>query len=166
MRAFFSGRRGWWLGAIIVLLLIGWFARFGILRSVGGFLIRQDPPMKADVMYVLGGAPIERSIAAERFFREGLAPHAVFTGSNTPHTFELYDLHYSEAHMGQRVALLAGMPKERTELLEKGTSTMEEAWAVRDHAIANRYDTVLIVTTEFHTRRVGQVQAHQLADRR
>lgn len=154
---FLSGRRALWLGSIIVLLAIAWFCRIGILRSIGGFLIREDPPAHGDAMYVLGGAALERSIAAERFYRDGFAPHVVFTGSNTPDALRIMGVKGTEAAMGQHVALMAGIPPERTELLEVGTSTWEEAQAVRDHAIEHRYDTVLIVTTEFHTRRVGNV---------
>ena len=152
-----SGRHALWLASLVVLVMIAWFCRIGILRSIGGFLVREDAPAHGDAMYVLGGAALERSIAAERFFREGWASHIVFTGANTPDALGVFGIKGTEAAMGQRVSLLAGVPVEHTELLEVGTSTWEEAQAVRDHALAHQYDTVLVVTTEFHTRRVGNV---------
>lgn len=160
---FLRGRRAIWIGALLIAVLVAWWCRIDILRGIGGFLIREDAPLHADRMYVLGGAPVERAIAAERLYRQGLAPRVVFTGVNTPDALRLFGVKASEAAMSERMALLAGLPAERAERLEQGTSTWEEAQAVRDHARANGCDTVLVVTTEFHTRRVGNVFRKVLA---
>lgn len=155
--AWMSGARALRLGVLVVLLLVTWWCQVPLLRSVGDHLVRQDPPAKAGAIYVLGGAALERSIAAARARNEGWSDRLVFTGSVRPDALRLFGLQRTEGEMGQRAALLAGVPEASTELLELGTSTMEEAYAVRAHATLRGYDTIMVITTEFHTRRVGNV---------
>ena len=154
---FFTGRRLVWCIAILLLLLLGWWCRFGILRSIGNFLVRTDPPARGDALYVLGGAAVERAVAANKLFREGMAPVVIFTGGVKPEVLRINGIDRTEADICRRVAVIAGLPEARTELLEIGSSTREESFAVRDQALARGYDTVVVVTTEFHTRRVGNV---------
>ncbi|MBK8497730.1 MAG: YdcF family protein [Flavobacteriales bacterium] len=153
----FSGRRLAWIIAGLVLAVVLWWCRAPILRAFGGFLIRADAPCHGDAMYVLGGAALERAIAAETLYREGTAPVVIFTGGVMPEVLRINGVHRTEAAVCRNAAVLAGLPPDRAELLEIGTSTREEAFAVRDQALARGYDTVVVVTTEFHTRRVGNV---------
>lgn len=151
------GRNRLYAIAIVLLIVVIWLCRVPILRATGDALVKEDLHARGDALYVLGGAVVERSIAAKRFLDEGVAPVAVFTGSNSPDVLRLYGLHSSEAEISRRVAVLAGVPEVLTSVLKEGTSTWEEALAVRDHALLNAYDTVVVVTTEFHTRRVSRV---------
>lgn len=152
-----SGARAIRASLLLIMLVILWCWRVPLLRSVGDHLVRQDPPTKAGAIYVLGGAALERSIAAARARREDWSDRLVFTGSVRPDALRLFGLQRTEGEMGQRAAMLAGVPEASTELLELGTSTMEEAYAVRAHATLRGYDTIMVITTEFHTRRVGNV---------
>lgn len=155
--AWMSGARAIRASLLLIMLVILWCWRVPLLRSVGDHLVRQDPPTKAGAIYVLGGAALERSIAAARARREDWSDRLVFTGSVRPDALRLFGLQRTEGEMGQRAAMLAGVPEASTELLELGTSTMEEAYAVRAHATLRGYDTIMVITTEFHTRRVGNV---------
>ena len=147
------------LSMVTIGLLIGlvWVFRYPVLRATGRFLIREDVNAKGDVMIVLGGAPVDRGIAAARLFKEGTAPLAVFTGGMVPPSLQAAGVLRNEATLTRDVALRMGMPQESTALLEQGSSTWEEGEAVREFARTNGYDTVVVVTTEFHTRRVGRV---------
>lgn len=143
--------------AMILLLVLVWAFRYPLLRTTGRFLIKEDPHAKGDVLIVLGGAPVERGIAAAGFFKEGAAQQAVFTGSVIPQSVQAAGLSRTEASLTRDIALWAGIPAGEAHLLEIGTSTWEESIAVRDLALTSGYDTVVVVTTEFHTRRVGRV---------
>ncbi len=153
----FRGRKLVWCIAILLVLLVGWWCRFNILRSFGNFLVGTDPPAHGDALYVLGGAAVERAISANRLFHEGVAPVVIFTGGVRPEVLRINGIDRTEADICRRAAVIAGIPQARTEVLEIGSSTREESFAVRDQALARGYDTVVVVTTEFHTRRVGNV---------
>lgn len=147
------------IALVTVVLLVGlvWLFRYPLLRSTGRFLIREDARAKGDAMIVLGGAPVDRGIAAARLFKEGTAPLAVFTGGMVPPSLQAAGVLRNEATLTRDVAVQLGLPVDHTLLLERGSSTWEEGEAVRELARTNAYDTVVVVTTEFHTRRVGRV---------
>lgn len=154
---FLMGRVMLSLFVLALLLVMVWAFRYPLLRVTGRFLIKEDPGARGDVLVVLGGAPVERGIAAARLFKEGAARNAVFTGSVVPQSVQAAGLFRSEAWLTRSIALKAGLPASEARLLEIGTSTWEECAAVRDLALSSDYDTVVVVTTEFHTRRVRRV---------
>lgn len=141
---------------LLVVTLI-WLFRMPLLRHGGEFLIREDPLVRADLLYVLGGSPIERAAEGARLVQAGHAPRAVFTGSPPNELMQVFGIDSSEAGLGMRVAELSGLDRARMEPLAEGTSTAEEAAAVRAHAASHGADTIIVVTTEFHSRRVRQV---------
>ena len=142
---------------LLFVAIVLWCSRFAIMGGVGHFLVREDDAVQADAIYVLGGSPVDRALEGVRLQRAGLAPRVVFTGSMPNDILLFYGMERSEAAIGADVARRDSFPNERIELLEIGTSTFEEAQAVRAHAQSRGYDTVMVVTTEFHTRRTGQV---------
>lgn len=143
--------------ALIVLLLMGWFLRIPLLKGLGGFLIHDDPLSHADAIYVLGGSPVERGEEGARLVLAGYATRAVFTGEPRNELLEAFGIDSSEAGLGMHIAEQHGLTAERVEGLHQGTSTAEEAQAVRAHAERIGADTIIVVTTEFHTRRVSRV---------
>ncbi|MCB9183634.1 MAG: YdcF family protein [Flavobacteriales bacterium] len=149
----------WSIRLLVVLGLLGgiWLFRQPLLRAAGGFLVKEDPLAHADVVYVLGGAPIERAEAGARLVLAGYAPEAVFTGEPPNELLQSFGIDSAEAGLGMHVAQLHGLPLERMRALRVGTSTAEEAVAVRTDAERLGADTILVVTTDFHTRRVSRV---------
>ncbi|WKZ66989.1 MAG: YdcF family protein [Flavobacteriales bacterium] len=152
-----ASRRFAILVALTALLVAGWLGRTTLLRATGHFLVREDALVPADAIYVLGGSPEDRSMEAMRLQREGWAPRIICTGETVNELLLLHGIARSEAALGRDVARREGFPMDRIELVERGTSTFEEALAVLGHAHGRGYDTVMVVTTDFHTRRVGQV---------
>lgn len=162
-----EGRTGWrrillhrWTRRIAFIalgMIVLWSVRRPILRSVGQFLIREDELLHADELYVLGGSPIERTIEGLKLVRSGYANSMTFTGGSPDEDLLLFGIDTCEGGLGARVAHLSGFDSTRIHVLRKGTSTWEEAEAVREWALANAQDTIMVVTTEFHTRRVGNV---------
>ncbi|MBK7383159.1 MAG: YdcF family protein [Flavobacteriales bacterium] len=144
-------------GVVVILVILLWSARRPILRSIGDLLIRTDQLHHADALYVLGGSPIDRTLEGMELVREGYAPAITFTGESPNEILQLFGIDSSEAALGERVAMISGFDSTRIQLLKRGTSTFEEAEAVHDRTLALHQDTIIVVTTEFHTRRVGQV---------
>ena len=158
-------RNSWkrWLGLLIIVSLLA-ANRYRILLGVGSFLITEDELVHADAVYVLGGAPRERGARGAELVQQGHAGIMVCTGSNIPGILEGEGLMLTEAELSRRSALRAGLDSARIRPLVAGTSTWEEAALIRDDARVHGYDTILIVSTEFHLRRVGRVFAKQVRD--
>lgn len=147
----------WRAGILLALITIGWMLRFTILRSVGDALIHEDPLAHADAVYVLGGSPLERAAEGAGLVNAGHAPMAVFTGSPQNELLLAFGIDSCEAGLGASIALRSGLSPERLVILRDGTSTKEEADAIRAHAVGIGADTVIVVSTEFHTLRVSRV---------
>ena len=145
-----------WPLAFLLVLAMVWAFRYPLLRQLGDFLVTEDPPLHGDALYVLGGGALERGSRAAELLREGRAQEAWFTGENMSTALLAEGIEKRECEMGRDVALRAGIDPERSHLLPEGTSTMEEAVAVIDHAAGAGFDTILVVSTHFHLRRVGR----------
>ena len=149
----------WWRRLLVLLAVVMalWLARVPLMRALGNWLIEEDPLAQADAIVVLGGAPIERAPVGAQLLRAGWAPQLVFTGEIPDERLMLYGISRTEASLGLDAAMLDSANRGHVTLLEVGTSTQEEANAVRDFAVENSLRKVIIVTTEFHTRRAGKV---------
>lgn len=154
-----------WATAIVVLLVVLWSFRLSLLRALGDHLIDPDPLVSADAVYVLGGAPVERGIAAARLLRNGQVPKAYCVGGVVHPVLEAEGIRLTDAALGRRVMVRAGADSTRVGELPVGTSTWEEAGAILDHAVAQGFDTVMVVSTEFHVRRVKRVFRKRLEGR-
>lgn len=149
------------LGYAVVVLIIGmgmcWTMRASLLRSMGAWLIREDNFTHADAIYVLGGAPFDRGSQAAILLKKGLAPVAYTTGSNHATVLKAEGRLVTEAELTRSAAIRAGAEPQRVVPFPYGTSTFEEAQGVLFHAQRLGLDTIVVLTTDFHTRRVGQV---------
>ncbi len=155
--AIFSRKLLWSLVTLVMLLLALWIFRFPLLRATGNLLISSDPPVPADAIYVLGGASLDRGTAAVELLNDGIAPIAFCLGELVPQSLEGEGLFIPEGQLIANVMLRAGADPAKVEVILEGTSTWEESEAILDHAIENAFDTVMIVSTDFHSRRVGMV---------
>lgn len=142
---------------LVVLVVIGWSQRFRLLSGVGSVLIVEDEVRHADALYVLGGASYDRGTYAADLLKTGVAPVAYCTGSNVPSSYKAEGRMITEAQLTRTAAIRAGASPGQVLPLPYGTSTFEEALGVLLHADRLRLDTIAVLTTEFHTRRVGVV---------
>lgn len=113
--------------------------------------------MHVDVAYVLGGGPVERGARGAELLREGRCDTLVTTGVNIHRVLQAEGVLFTEAELTARSAYRAGADSMRVRLLAEGTSTWEEAASVLRDAQAHGYDSIAIVSTEFHLRRVRRV---------
>ncbi len=157
MRRILSGRFIWPLIVIIVLFTVIWLFRFPILRATGDLLINNDPAVRTHALYVLGGAPADRGRAAAEWLDRDLAPKAYCLGKNIPQVMEAAGMMYNEGMLTADMMVRSGADPDRVHVLAEGTSTWEESHAILEHALQLGFDSITVLTTDLHSRRVGRV---------
>jgi uncharacterized SAM-binding protein YcdF (DUF218 family) len=120
-------------------------------------LIAEAPLERADAIVVLAGAASyrERTREAVRLLRDGRAPRIVITNDNTSGSWSRADqrnlLFYERSLEELRNA---GVPPESIDvLMQPVSSTQEEAQLIRDYAQQHELQSLLIVTSPYHSRR-------------
>jgi uncharacterized SAM-binding protein YcdF (DUF218 family) len=116
----------------------------------GGFLVRADGPRKADAIVVLGGDEFGmRAIKGAELAQAGYAPYVLVSGPPS--------LLGNEADMTIEYAKRKGFPAAlfRPVVIpkEKAASTRTEASYLGDCLQKNGVHSILLVTSNFHTRR-------------
>jgi len=156
-RAVFRHRAVRWIAVIMLLLVLLWALRVPLLRSIGRFLVAEDAPCRVDAVYVLGGDAEMRGAEAGRVFRQGWSKRFRFTGEPVPTALHVEDIEHTEAEQTRLVAVRAGVPDSLALAINKGTSTYEEAGFILADALAAGHDTVMVLSSRFHLRRIAFV---------
>ena len=140
----------WLVLAGVLLLLVGFHTP--ILAAFGNFLVKAGPPEKADVIVVLAGDGFGRRILkAGELIKEGYAPKAVVSGPNG-----MYGR--NECDLAIPFAVKAGYPESYFVHDEhNGRSTAQEARAVVAKLRQMGVKRVILVTSNYHTRRAGMI---------
>jgi uncharacterized SAM-binding protein YcdF (DUF218 family) len=141
------------LGVLVLLFLF----RTLLLRSMGEFLIYEDNLKKTTYAFVLSGGPWDRGNEAVRIFKRDFADTLVCTGENIPHDFKALGLNMLESEITEKNMLNQGVPKEQILLVKKGTSTKEEADEILAFCESRNVKSIIVLSTDFHTRRIKQV---------
>lgn len=126
-----------------------------LLRKAGNYLIDEDPLKKTPVMFILSGDAWDRGNEAVKLYKQGFTQKIVCTGENVPRLFLIAGIPFPESELTQLHLLANGIPASAIELLCKGTSTKEEADYILDYCRQHGLNRVAIVSTKFHTRRIG-----------
>ncbi len=152
------------LGAVAILMTCAWLFRTAILRSAIDYLMMDEEMVAVDAVYVLGGAPLDRGLRAAEVHRH--LPNTVFftTGSSVNEELVPYGIHLDESEMTKNAAVRNGLPADQCTTLHIGTSTMEEADAILAHARLSRFDTIAVLSSRFHMRRVNFVFTDRFAE--
>jgi len=137
---------------LAVAILASLFFHAQIFSALGSYLVHQDQPKHADLALVLAGdATGNRIIRAAELVRQGYVPKVVVSGPSGQ--YGLY-----ECDLAIPFAVRAGYPESYFIHFEHDAhSTQEEA----ANAVAElkRLGTrhVLLVTSDYHTRRAGRI---------
>ncbi len=125
----------------------GWW-----LAALGGFLVQADPPGRAELAVVLAGDWWgNRILKAGELVRRGYVPRALVSGPDGAYG-------YHECDLAIPFAVRRGFPEHWfVHLHHRGYSTREEAQAVLPELRRRGIRSVLIVTSDYHTRRAGAI---------
>jgi len=144
------------IAAAAALLLLALFHN-PILAALGNFLVKAVPPRKADIIVVLAGDGFGlRILKAAELVKEGYAPKALISGPDG-----LYG--DSECDLAIPFAVRAGYPESYFIHFEHHAhSTAAEARVVSKKLHEMGVKRVMVVTSNYHTRRAG-IMFHRAA---
>jgi len=141
-----------WSGVfiLIALALLVVVLRTQILSALGGYLVQADSPQKADAALVLAGDGWgNRILAAAELARDGYVPKVLVSGPDGA-----YGNH--ECDLAIPFAVKHGYPASYFVHVEhEGRSTLAEAKVVLIEIRRMGVKRLLVVTSNFHTRRSG-----------
>ena len=142
------------IGFVTILLLIG--GGYAFLHA-GTWLVREDPLVKSRAILVLSGGLPERALAAAQIYREGYAQEVWLTQPLQPSAhMEDLQLPYAGEQEYSRMVLIAKgvLPGNIRILTPRIGNTADELRAVVDRLEAQPADSIIVVTSKAHTRRV------------
>ena len=153
-----KGRFRWFLLAVVLILCVV-ATRVFWLSALGGYLIRDEAPVQADIIVVLAGDYFgNRILTAGDLVRRGLAQKALVSGPG-----DVYGA--NESDLAIAFAVRHGFPESYfLSFPNDSKSTASEADAVIPELRRLHAHQVEIVTSNFHTRRAGNIYRSRAGD--
>ncbi|MBS1841280.1 MAG: YdcF family protein [Acidobacteria bacterium] len=137
-----------------VLLLTAIYAvRHPLLRFAGEELVVEDPLQKSDAIIMLSADNFyaDRATRSAEIYRQGLAPIVVASG-------ERLRPYAGIAELMEHDLIERGVPKEKIlRFAHDADSTREEARALAKLANERKWRSVIVVTSNYHTRRARYI---------
>jgi uncharacterized SAM-binding protein YcdF (DUF218 family) len=141
------------LVAVVLVLAVLFFARHPIFRLIGEAWVVEDPLERSDAILVLSDDNFyaDRATRASQIYREGLAPIVVASGRRLRPYAGIAEL--IEHDLVER-----GVPKDKIlRVAHDADNTREEANALWQIAKQKKWRSVIVVTSNFHTRRARYI---------
>ena len=138
---------------VVALVAILYLARHPILRYAGDFWIVDETPQVSDVIVILSddnyGA--DRAARAAQLFKSGMAPRILASG-------RLLRPYAGIAELMEHDLKALGVPANAiVPVTHRATNTREEAIADSQAIAAHGWKKVLLVTSNYHTRRADYI---------
>ena len=151
------------VGVLVVLAALGAYA----FIHLGTFLAREDPLGKADAIFVLAGTQMTRALEGADLYLEGYAPRLVLSREYLEPAFAIIERRgaplSSQVERSRDVLILLGIPPAALLLPDRlHGSTAAEAITLRELAQANRWRTVIVVSSKYHLRRARFAMQREL----
>lgn len=140
--------------SILVLVLLVYLLRVPLLRSLGQYLNYQQELRQVELLVVLAGSPLDRGAEGARLYKAGWASRVVTTGGQVPHDFAILGLDMMECDLTARYMIEQGVPIANIDRIRYGSSTLEESDTILHYCLEQQVQSVMIVSSEFHTRRI------------
>lgn len=144
---------------VLALLALAAAAGVWLLFYGGRYLQHEDPLQKADAIFVLGGARVERWLEAYDLYTAGYAPRIMLSPEHPEpaETLLRARIPFPSTPELQRDALVAlGVPANAVLLSSSPVdNTAQEAALLRQTVQARGWTRVIVVTSKYHTRRSG-----------
>jgi uncharacterized SAM-binding protein YcdF (DUF218 family) len=138
---------------VVALCAVVYFARNPIMRFDAESWVIDEPAAHADAIVVLGDDNFyaDRATHAAELFRQGVAPEVVASGRRLRPNAGISEL--MEHDLVER-----GVPRDKImRLTQDADSTREEAEAVEKLVVEHHWKSVVIVTSNYHTRRTRYI---------
>jgi uncharacterized SAM-binding protein YcdF (DUF218 family) len=140
---------------LLLILLCGvlYLARGPILRFAGENWIVEDPLERSDAIIVLSDDNFyaDRATRAAELYRRGMAPVVVASGRRLRPFAGIAELMVHDL-------LERGVPKDKIEAFaQDADNTREEATALAQLAARKKWRSIILVTSNYHTRRARYI---------
>jgi uncharacterized SAM-binding protein YcdF (DUF218 family) len=141
---------------VIVLCAVLYFARGPILRFAGETWVVEDPLDRADAIIVLSDDNFyaDRATHAADLYRHGMAPIVVASGRRLrPYA--------GIAELMEHDLIERGVPKDKiVRISHNAENTREEAQVLAQQTLERKWRSVIVVTSNYHTRRARYIFLH------
>ncbi len=152
--------------AVLLACLLVYSLRIPLLTGLANYLVNTDNPLqKADMIFVLNGDYNTRPFTASDLYNQGFAPLVAIAQAESSAT-QLLGLVDNPTDIAVEVMKMRGVPADKLLVLnETGpvTSTFDEARALRQYIETHNLNSVILVTSAFHTRRSRWIFERELA---
>jgi uncharacterized SAM-binding protein YcdF (DUF218 family) len=143
---------------VLAFFLILFFSHEYLLRKAGRFLVLDQSPRKADAIVILNGRPTERCLAAVDLYNKDFAKLIVLASlQKQPGTDEFrkrVGRDFKGKTFTHRALEAMGIPENDLKFIGDGVAgTYDEAKATRKFLKENGYQSILLVTSKWHSRR-------------
>jgi uncharacterized SAM-binding protein YcdF (DUF218 family) len=138
---------------VVALCAVVYFARHPIMRYAAESWVVNEPAAHADAIMLLGDDNFyaDRATRATELFRQGVAPEIVASGRRLRPNAGISEL--LEHDLIER-----GVPKEHIlRFAHDADGTREEAVALEKLVEDHKWKTIVVVTSNYHTRRVRYI---------
>ena len=140
---------------VFVVIVMGalYLFRVPLLRMAGRFWIVEETPLPSDAIVPLGGDNFkaDRAQRAAELYKQGWAPTVVASG-------RILRNYASDADLTERDLRERGVPTEHImRLTHYADDTLQELIVIERTAVANHWKKLLIVTSNYHTRRTRYI---------
>ena len=160
------GERGGIISSLIALLFLAallggiYLARHPLLRFVGESLVVEDPPEKSDAIIILSDDNFyaDRATRAAELFRQKLAPVVVASGVRLRPNAGIAELMTHDL-------IERGVPRENIlPFPQDADNTREEVQFLQKLVREKNWKSVIVVTSNYHSRRAKYIFGKILAD--
>ncbi|MFZ0701443.1 MAG: YdcF family protein [Candidatus Acidiferrales bacterium] len=144
------------LVVLVILLFLLYLVRTPLLRVAGNFWVRPDPPAASDVIVVLSDDDFtaDRATRAADLYHDRWAPRVVGSG-------RWLRPYISIADLMQRDLEARGVPRQAIiPFAHEAPDTLEELKGIRGFVEQHGWKRVMIVTSNYHTRRTRYLCKH------
>jgi uncharacterized SAM-binding protein YcdF (DUF218 family) len=157
-----NGERGSLIGRLAALVFLAivalglFFFRYPILRASGGWLVVSDPLQPSNAIIMLSGDDVrgDRAARAAELYKAGWAPVVVASGTEIR-------TYLSEADIEAHDLRNDGVPRSAIlPFRQDAHYTLQEARDLLGLCQAEHWKRVIIVTSNFHTRRARYIFRH------
>ncbi len=151
-------RKGLFFLLAVLLLLLLFLFHSPLLAAVGNVLVTEDAPQQSDVIVVLMGGVPDRIVQGVELYQKGFSNSIVMVRSHDLNNYELAETLAlnipGNVDINRDIAHQLGVPPQRITILEeRADSTRDEALAVRDYMQEQELNSLLLVTSRFHSTR-------------
>lgn len=141
----------------LVSFLVLYLFKIQIARGFANYLIVEDKFEHIEYAFVLSGNALDRAEEAAKLYKAKKIDKIVCTGENVSPDLQAIGIDTLESEISKLHAISMGVSPSHIILLPKGTSTIEEAYAILDFCNDKKIKEIVIVSSLFHTKRIENV---------